>query len=250
MKGVIKFFCVIFIILMFFSIVLSAIQKVNAPVVSSGGTTGATGKLVNVEDGQSIIYYLKVLNKQLVGSNSNVSVNELQTISAEEAKKISGDEEKKFSPPGENSVVKVQNVFKLKTVKWTDVIPSQKTKIIFPEISINGDKHQLKIVFNERNLFGVRFVQVYDKEKLINCNSGFWSSAWNGLWLSKSMVFGWGEGVDTCEEIVGNSYILQIKVSGSSNKNITLTSTLIPESCPSIISQVDAGANYILTPAC
>jgi hypothetical protein len=72
-----------------------------------------------------------------------------------------------------------------------------------------------------------------------NCNSGFWRSGWNGLWLANSIVMGWGQGDDYCSVPVGGYHILSTSISGSNMQEVVLTSPIISQTCAETIIQTD-----------
>ncbi len=214
-----------------------AITDITLPLPTSTPTTTS---------GNSIIYYLKVINSNLVdnsfGGLRNANVSKAQEINSKVGSSNSS------SATNDSSIT--QTELKSKEVTWTDILPTESATIIFPKIQSSSGNHQLKVIFNPREWWGVRFVEVFDNGVRINCQSGFWTTAWNGLGLADSMVFGWGEGDEPCKKIIANNYIVEMSVSGESRKNIVLKSPIIPQSCPSSVSQNNAGNGYILNVSC
>jgi hypothetical protein len=117
----------------------------------------------------------------------------------------------------------------------SNILLDNPATIVFPSIKVGNDTHALKLVVHPRDWFGIRYVQVYDNGALQSCNSGFWSSGWNGLWLRDSMVLGWGEGNKPCKVNIDGKRIVEIDVSGGDTKTIEITSPIIPSKCPSSI---------------
>jgi len=235
-----KFLIVVLVLLIASSIVFAAVANIPMP----GGSTTIT-----TEAGKSIVYYLKTINFNLVSDSQSTPASgafcpiggtpqELKNATAEHAKCVSESEKAKVSSSVAGAVATAtgtKSVYKLTTVKWSNVLSNQTAAIIFPKITVNNESHSLKVVLNSRNGWGLRFAEVYDNGTQVACNSGFWNSTWNGLWMADSLVLGWFEGGDTCVHSVGGFNILKLSIEGSDMQTATLVSPIIPDNCPATI---------------
>jgi len=201
---------------------------------------------VVTDSGKSIAHYLKIINANIVNQVAPVNPNitfinssdaEKKRIDAEEKAKVSADAK---GAKGSTSVT--QGSLDMKTVQWTNILSDQTATIVFPNLTVNGQSHSLKVIAHSRNGIGLRFIEVYDNGAQQSCNSGFWRGLWNGFGLADSIVLGWGQGNDYCSASVGGYHILDASISGDTMQTITLTSPIIPKTCADTISQT-SGTN-------
>jgi len=115
-------------------------------------------------------------------------------------------------------------------VVWSEIMTTENSTIIFPPVSVQGVSKQLKLVYSPGSITGVDTVDVYVNNSKVPCYK-FWGALLN---LSQStLVFGWGEGHETCiATTINNNYVVDLTLSSQGNYvKFNIISPLIPDNC-------------------
>ncbi|MFA5763873.1 MAG: hypothetical protein WC915_03590 [archaeon] len=218
-----RIFALLIVLILSFSFLMAATMVF--PTINSNTTP--------VESGQSIIYYLKVLNKQLVASSVSAELNdysdEEREARANEAKQNMGS----IKPPVVTDAIE-KNTNQINTFTWKNLRQGSENHaaIFFPFVKskLNDTNRQLGLSFTANSIKKEQWVWAYVNGKEIPCYSG-WSSIIN---VAKyPLRFTWWETDESCTFPIDGIDVVSISIkdSGTGGYDLIIKSPLIPDSC-------------------
>jgi hypothetical protein len=249
MKNIIKFFCVVFISLLFLSTVLS-IQSIRAPVVGSTVSTDEssaepTPPSTEIPSGLSLASYLIEANKRIVqyGDLPKPTDKELSELADAPQTQVppSNSEGSTFNNPNEE----------MRSITWNKILTSGNHSVKFNKVRLKDNKeYELAVIFldNWRSWVGHRAIEVKVNGQTVQCQSR-WSIgrnlSFNHLVLSTGL-----DQSELCQYTIGNnSYALNVENftrDSTGRYSMVLRSAIIPDNCPDTIS----GNKRLTEPAC
>lgn len=202
-------------------------------------TTGIVSENAPILSNQSIIYYLKTINKTII-NNTIITAPTKSELESLKEKTTS-----KTSPPSNKIVINS----KLKTIKWDGILDSGNSSLTFNEVEFSGGKYRLSLNFidNWRSWFGHRAIEVKVNGITQECQSR-WGIIGN-LSVDQLVLHPDIDQDEVClAQIGGTEYVLTINNFNKTDGkySMDLTSPIIPSDCPETIT----GSKGLSSPAC
>lgn len=227
------------IILLFVLFLLFSLFFVYARTIVAEVEIIEDSELPSVHGGKSILYYLKVINKNLITTSLS------QAPTREEIFELGAIDTIDISPPSDRVISNKS----IKKIIWNNLVDLGNNSITFNKVKFNGGEHTLSIILLDdwRSWWGHRAIEVKVDGKTVDCQKK-WGVPLN-LATKRLVLSTWGDQSEVCKEQIGSSeYVLNVSNFSKPNGkfSMTLESPLIPNNCPAIIS----GNKGLLSPAC
>ena len=233
----------IFGISLFLIFILSlSVAAVISEISINVGDVG-TSQPVQPTVGKSVVYYAKLVNKQIVENDlsyGQLTKADLDSLKAKETGKAGVKSDKTVDFDGINEV------------KWSGILDSGDSAVSFNKVKLGEKEYQLSIIFIDswRRWLGFKPIEVKVNGDTVPCYSR-WSVGLNAS-INQLILASPLETEEVCKYQVGTGndteYVLYVSTLNKvgSKYEMTMKSPIIPKGCPSEI----AGNNSISTPVC